>query len=106
MVIKPWQRSQDSPVTRQQVVLPLLSAPITVYPEARLNLAYFQQRDVYSDDPFTPEVEPSEPFALGLIVKNVGAGAAHNFQITSGQPRIVDNEKGLLIDFSLIGTRI
>ena len=90
----------------QQVIVPLLSAPITVYPEAKLDLVYFQQRDVYGDDPFTPEIEPSEPFTLGLIVKNVGAGKAHNFRITSGQPQIVDNEKGLLIDFSIIGTEV
>ena len=90
----------------EQVVVPLLSAPITVYPEARLNLVYFQQRDVYGDDPFTDPIEPSEPFALGLIVKNTGAGNAHNLSITSGQPKIVDNEKGLLIDFSIIGTEV
>ncbi|HEY5973463.1 MAG TPA: hypothetical protein VIU41_01855, partial [Geobacteraceae bacterium] len=88
------------------VTVPLLSAPITVYPEAQLDLVYFQQRDVYGDDPFTPQTEPSEPFALGLIVKNVGAGSAHNFQITSGQPQIVDNQKGLLINFKIIGTQV
>ena len=69
-------------------------------------MAYFQHRDVYADDPFTLQVEPSEPFALGLIVKNVGAGSAHNFKITSGQPQIVDDQKGLLINFSIIGTKI
>jgi hypothetical protein len=90
----------------EQVVVPLLSAPITVYPEAKLDLVYFQQRDVYGDDPFTPQVEPSEPFYLGLIVKNSGAGNAHHFRITSSQPQIVDNEKGLLIDFSIIGTQV
>jgi hypothetical protein len=90
----------------QQVVVPLLSAPISVYPEARLDLNYFQQRDVYADDPFTPEVEPSEPFALGLIVKNTGFGNAHNFRITSGQPQIVENEKGLLINFKIIGSQV
>jgi hypothetical protein len=88
------------------VTVPLLSSQITVYPEARLDLTYFQQRDVYGDDPFTTEVEPSEPFTLGLIVKNIGAGSARNFQITSGQPKIVENEKGLLIDFTIIGTRV
>ena len=75
-------------------------------PDARLELKYFQQRDVYSDDPFTLEVEPAEPFALGLIVKNNGAGAARNFRITSAQPKIVENEKGLLIDFKIIGTQV
>ncbi len=90
----------------QEVVVPLLSAPITVYPEAKLDLVYFQQRDVYGDDPFTLPVEPSEPYTLGLIVKNIGAGDAKNFEITSGQPQIIENEKGLLIDFSIIGTRV
>jgi hypothetical protein len=90
----------------QDVVVPLLSAPITVYPEAKLDLVYFQQRDVYGDDPFTLPVEPSEPYTLGLIVKNIGAGDAKNFEITSAQPQIIENEKGLLIDFSIIGTRI
>jgi hypothetical protein len=90
----------------QEVTVPLLSSPISVFPEARLVLDYFQQRDVYSDDPFTAEVEPAEPFALGLIVKNVGAGAARNFRITSAQPQIIENEKGLLIDFKIIGTQV
>ncbi len=89
-----------------EVVVPLLSSTITVFPEARLALKYFQQRDVYSDDPFTDEIEPAEPFALGLIVKNNGAGAAKNFRITSAQPKIVENDKGLLIDFKIIGTKV
>ena len=80
--------------------------PIAVFPDARLTLDYFQQRDVYSDDPFTGDVEPAEPFALGLIVRNTGAGQAHDFTITSAQPQIIENEKGLLIDFKLIGTQV
>jgi hypothetical protein len=88
------------------VTVPLLAAAITVFPEARLTLDYFQQRDVYSDDPFTPELEPAEPFALGLRIRNNGAGAARNFRIQSGQPRIIENDKGLLIDFRLLGLRV
>ena len=91
----------------QTVTVPLLSAPITVYPEAKLDLLYFQQRDVYGLDPIDPALsEPSQPFDLGLMVKNIGGGAAHSFQITSGQPQIVDNEKGLLISFTIIGTEV
>jgi hypothetical protein len=90
----------------QEVTVPLLSATITVYPEARLQLRYFQSRDVYSDDPFTDEIEPAEPFALGLIAKNIGAGPARNFRITSAQPKIIENEKGLLIDFKIIGSQV
>ena len=29
-----------------------------------------------------------------------------NFRITSGQPEIIENEKGLLIDFEIIGTQV
>jgi hypothetical protein len=89
-----------------EVVAPLLSSTITVFPEASIELTYFQQRDVYSDDPFTDIVEPAEPFSLGLIAKNVGAGAAKNFRITSAQPQIIENQKGLLIDFKIIGTKV
>jgi hypothetical protein len=90
----------------QEVTVPLLPGAITVLPEARLSLEYFQQRDVYSDDPFTPELEPAEPFALALRVLNSGAGTARNFRIASAQPRIIENEKGLLIDFQLLGARV
>jgi len=90
----------------QEVTVPLLSSTITVYPEARLQLRYFQSRNVFSDDPFTDEIEPAEPFALGLIAKNVGAGAARNFRITSAQPKIIENEKGLLIDFKIVGSQV
>jgi hypothetical protein len=89
-----------------EVVAPLLSSTITVFPEARMRLTYFQQRDVFSDDPFTDIVETAEPFSLGLIAKNIGAGAAKNFRITSAQPQIIENEKGLLIDFKIIGTKV
>jgi hypothetical protein len=90
----------------QKITVPLLPAQITVFPEARLNLHYFQQRDVYSDDPFTEEVEPSEEFALGLLAYNDGKGDARDFSITSAQPKIIENEKGLLIDFKIAGTQV
>ncbi|MBA3484621.1 MAG: hypothetical protein H0T51_22685, partial [Pirellulales bacterium] len=94
------------PSSGQEVVVPLLGATITVYPDPNLHLDYFQQRDVYADDPFTEETEPSEPFVLGLLVSNTGHGAAKNFSITSAQPKIIENEKGLLIDFKIIGTQV
>ena len=88
------------------LTIPLYPATITVFPEASLKVKYFVERDVYSDDPFTPEVEPAVPFSLGLIVTNAGMGSAKNFTITSSQPKIVDNEKGLLVAFQLIGTQV
>ena len=89
-----------------QIDAAMTPAKIRVYPEAKLNLDYFWQRDVIGDDPFTPQVEASEPFYLGLQVTNVGKGAADDLTITSAQPKIVENEKGLLVDFSIIGSQI
>ena len=88
------------------VQVPLLSSRITVYPEARLKLDYFWQRDVKGDDPFTDAVEASEPFALGLQVLNEGKGAAKNLTIVSAQPKVVENEKGLLIDFKIVSSQV
>ena len=79
---------------------------INVDPQPELHLDYFLQRDVYSDDPFTPETEPAIPFTLGVIVQNDGAGEATNLSIESAQPEIIENEKGLLIDFQIIGTAV
>ena len=89
-----------------QVAIPLAAEDITVQPQAELELDYFLQRNVFSDDPFTDEVEVSVPYALGLLVNNVGAGDAMNLSITSAQPEIIENEKGLLIDFEIIGTEV
>jgi hypothetical protein len=89
------------------VTIPLADVPITVYPGPELVLDYFHERDVFSDDPFTEDVrEPSIPYSLAVMARNVGRGAARNFRITSAQPKIVENEKGLLIDFNLIGTEL
>lgn len=88
------------------VTVALFPTPILVKPDPFLALDYFWQRDVYSDDPFTPEIEPAEAFSLGLLVRNQGGGAARNMQITSAQPEIIENEKGLLIGFKLIGSQV
>ena len=90
----------------QSIVIPLFSAPITVNPDPVLTVRYFMQRDVYSDDPFTPQIEPSVPFVLGVMVNNHGKGTARNVKIISGQPRVIENEKGLLIDFKIIGSQV
>jgi len=90
----------------RQVVVPLAPVPITVFPDARLRIKYFHERDVFSDDPFTPLIEPAVPYSLGVLVQNVGKGAAKNVKIISAQPQIVDNDKGLLIDFKIIGAQV
>ncbi|MDM4018763.1 Ig-like domain-containing protein [Roseiconus lacunae] len=90
----------------EQYSIDLAPASISVVPQAELTLNYFLQRDVISDDPHTAEVESAEPFTLAVQVQNNGGGAARNLRIESAQPRIVENEKGLLIDFEITGTRV
>ena len=84
----------------------LVPSSITVQPDPHLTLDYFEQRDVIGDDPFTSTVEASQPFDLGLIVRNTGRGTAQDFTITSAQPKIIDNEKGLLINFQIVGSQV
>ena len=89
-----------------QVTIPILPTTITVYPAPSLHVQYFVQQDVYGDDPFTPQVETPQPFALGLLVTNTGPGDAGDFTITSAQPQIVGNQKGLLVDFNISGAQV
>jgi hypothetical protein len=86
--------------------IPVENVPITVRPDASLALKYFHQRDVISDDPHTDPIEPAVPYKLAVMVANNGHGDARNLRIISGQPQIVDNEKGLFIDFKVIGTEV
>ncbi|MFT3779445.1 MAG: SdrD B-like domain-containing protein [Ottowia sp.] len=76
---------------------------VVVRPQPLLVLDYFLPTDVYADDAMTPEVEPTEPFTLGVRVANVGAGVSANTTIESAQPKIVENRQGLLIDFRILG---
>ncbi len=77
---------------------------VYVKPMPLLALDYFMTRDVWGDDPLTLATEPPEPYTLGVRVKNNGAGPATNVKIDSAQPRIVDNNQGLLINFEIIGS--
>ena len=79
---------------------------ITVKPLPLLTLDYFLPADVYADDPLTPEIEPVEPFTLGVRVKNNGLAAAKNVKIDSAQPKIIENTQGLLINFQLTGSYV
>jgi subtilase family serine protease len=91
----------------QTVVNPLFPVEITVLPNPNLQLSYFLEKEVFADDPFTPGiVEPSIPFSLGLLLKNTGAGEAKNVRIASSEPEIIENDKGLIIAFDIIGTRV
>lgn len=79
---------------------------ITVKPLPLLTLDYFLEQNVWGDDPLTPEVEAVEPFTLGVRVKNNGYAAAKNLKIDSAQPKIIENNQGLLINFTLTGSYV
>lgn len=84
----------------------LMPAMITVKPQPELELDYFLPREVWADDPFTDPVEAPVPFYLGVRTNNTGYGPATNLTISSGQPKIVENKQGLLIDFRLLGSAV
>ncbi|MBI5388491.1 MAG: hypothetical protein HZA90_27820 [Verrucomicrobia bacterium] len=90
----------------EATTIPITPTRIYVLPSPKLRLDYFHERDVFSDDPFTDEIEPAVPYSLAVLVQNTGEGTAYNFQIKSAQPRIVENEKGLLIDFKILATEV
>ena len=88
-------------------VLSVIPAPITVAPDAQLQLTYFQPRDVTAANPFTPGIVQSPiPFTFGVLVQNVGYGVAKNVIIASQQPKIVENKQSLLILAQLLGSRV
>ncbi len=79
---------------------------ITVKPLPLLTLDYFLTQDIVADDPLTAAIEPVEPFTLGVRVKNNGFAAAKNLKIDSAQPKIVENNQGLLINFKITGSYV
>ncbi len=83
--------------------VPVVADSIFVKAMPELTLDYFLPENVFSDNPFTTEVEPKEAFPLCVRVKNNGLGVAKSLKIESAQPEIVENKQGLLIDFEIIG---
>ena len=79
---------------------------ITVKPMPQLMLDYFLTSEVIADDAFTPEIELPEPFTLGVRIHNKGTGPANKVAIDSAQPKIVENEQGLLIGFTITGSSL
>lgn len=93
------------PYVQAMVTMPLAAVPLTVNPSPDLMLHYFMERNILSDDPLTNGVvEPTVPAELAVMVENQGYGPAVNMTISSAQPKIVENEKGLAIKFALIGS--
>lgn len=69
---------------------------ITVKPLPNLTLDYFLTSEVNADDPYT----------LGVRVQNNGIAEARNLKIDSAQPKIIENEQGLLIGFEITGSSV
>ena len=85
----------------------LAPVTLTVNPSPNLDFTYFMQRDILGDDALTADVvEPSVPAEFSLLINNLGYGDATNVKMTTKQPEIVENEKGLAIDFKLLSSQL
>lgn len=98
--------SYIDPFTGLEVTRDLTPITLTVKPSPNLDLTYFMQRDIKGDDPLTKEVEPSEEAEFSLLINNLGYGDATNVRMTTNQPEIVDNEKGLKVKFELMSSQL
>lgn len=98
--------SYVDPFTGLEVTRDLTPITLTVKPSPNLDLTYFMQRDIKGDDPLTKEMEPSEEAEFSLLINNLGYGDATNVRMTTNQPEIVDNEKGLKVKFELMSSQL
>lgn len=95
---------KDGSTTQNRSLYPV---SLQVKPTPELDLTYFMQRDVYGDNPLTPDVvEPVIPAEFSVLIHNKGKGDANNVRMITKKPEIVENEKGLLIDFDIISSSL
>lgn len=110
MVEKPYSfggtLSYVDPFTGLTVTRTLAPVVLTVKPSPNLDLTYFMQRDIKGDDPLTEAIEPCEEAEFSLLINNTGYGDATDVQMFTEQPQIIENEKGLLIDFELMSSQL
>lgn len=99
--------SYIDPFTDMEVTRNLYPVTLSVRPSPDLALHYFMQRDILGDDPMTMDkVEPSLDAEFSLMIHNQGKGEATKVKVSSKQPEIIDNEKGLLIQFEITGSSL
>lgn len=85
----------------------LFPVSLQVKPSPDLDLTYFMQRDIYGDNPLTEDViEPVVPAEFSVLIHNKGNGDANNVRMITQQPQIVDNQKGLMIDFAILSSSL
>lgn len=94
------------PFTGLEVTRTLTPVILTVKPSPQLDLTYFMQRNIYGDDPLTEPIEPMKEAEFSLLINNIGYGDATNVRMVTQQPEIIDNEKGLLINFELLSSQL
>lgn len=95
---------KDGSTTQNRSLFPV---SLQVKPTPELDLTYFMQRDVYGDNPLTTDVvEPVIPAEFSVLIHNKGYGDANNVRMITKKPKIVENEKGLLIDFDIISSSL
>lgn len=94
------------PFTGLEMTRELEAERLTVNPSPNLELIYFMQRDIYGDDALTEEVEPMVPSQFSLLINNKGYGDATKVKMLTQQPKIVDNEKGLLVDIQIESSQL
>lgn len=95
---------KDGSTTQNRSLFPV---SLQVKPSPELDLTYFMQRDVYGDNPLTPDVvEPVIPAEFSVLIHNKGKGDANNVRMITKKPEIVENEKGLLIDFDIVSSSL
>ena len=98
--------SYFDPFTLMEVTRELSPVTLTVKPSPELDLTYFMQRDLYGDDALTEDIEPVVPGEFAVIINNKGNGDATNVRMVTNQPKIIENEKGLFIDFEFVSSQL
>ena len=99
--------SYTDPTTGLVVTRNLNPVTLTVSPTPNLEMNYFVQRDMMGDDALTEDiVEPMVPAEFSVLISNRGYGDANNVRMVTNQPEIIDNEKGLLINFELLSSQL
>ena len=99
--------SYVNPYNGEKVVRDLYPVKLTVKPSPVLNLTYFMQRDIMGDNALTTDVvEPMSPSEFSLLINNIGNGDATKVNIVTDQPKIIENEKGELINFEILSSQV
>lgn len=98
--------SYTDPATGMTVTRELTPVTLTVSPSPNFVMDYFLQRDIMGDDPLTEVVEPSQDAEFALLIDNQGYGDAIDFEMITYQPEIIENEKGLLINFEFVSSQL